>query len=45
MPAAGPCSTLDLQACVLWVDHLRERKTGPCFPLTVLACGTLRLRR
>jgi hypothetical protein len=21
------------------VDHVRERKTGPCFPLTVLACG------
>ena len=25
---------------MLWVDHLRERKTGPCFPLTVLVCET-----
>jgi hypothetical protein len=24
----------------LSVDHLRERKTGPCFPLTVLRCRT-----
>ncbi len=40
MPKVGPCSSRDREACVLWVDHLRERKTGPCFPLTVLACGT-----
>ena len=25
---------------MVWVDHVRERKTGPCFPLTVLVCGT-----
>lgn len=25
---------------MLGVDHLRERKTGPCFPLTVLVCET-----
>jgi len=27
-------------ACVLRVHHHRERKTGPCFPLTVLICHT-----
>jgi len=27
------------EACDLVVDHLRDRKTGPCFPLTVLRCG------
>jgi hypothetical protein len=26
------------EGCDLVVDHLRERKTGPCFPLTVLRC-------
>jgi hypothetical protein len=25
--------------CRLWVDHHRARKTGPCFPLTVMRCG------
>lgn len=40
MPEVGPCSSRDQEACVLWVDHLRERKTGPCFPLTVLVCRT-----
>jgi hypothetical protein len=25
--------------CRLWVDHRRARKTGPCFPLTVVHCG------
>lgn len=25
--------------CTLWVDHYRERKTGPCFPLAVARCG------
>jgi hypothetical protein len=40
MPEVGPCSWRDREACVLWVDHLRERKTGPCFPLTVVICRT-----
>ena len=40
LPEVGPCSSRDQEACVLWVDHLRERKTGPSFPLTVLVCGT-----
>ena len=39
-PDAGSCHVEGGKACVLWVDHLRERKTGPCIPLTVLACGT-----
>lgn len=34
----GVCFTRDQVACVLGVHHVRERKTGPCFPLTVLRC-------
>ncbi len=40
IPEVGPCASRDREACVVWVDHVRERKTGPCFPLTVLVCGT-----
>ncbi len=40
LPAVGPCSWRDREACALEVDHVRERKTGPCFPLTVLVCET-----
>lgn len=40
IPDRGPCCVRGGGACVLRVDHLRERKTGPCFPLTVLACQT-----
>jgi hypothetical protein len=40
LPKVGPCSSRDRAACALGVDHVRERKTGPCFPLTVLVCET-----
>lgn len=40
MPEAGPCAERDGRACQVWVDHVRERSTGPRFPLTVAACGT-----
>lgn len=40
MPKVGACFALDGVACVLWVHHMRERKTGPCFPVTVVECGT-----
>lgn len=40
LPEVGPCSWRDREACALGVDHVRERKTGPCFPLTVLVCET-----
>ena len=26
------------QTCCLFVDHYRDRKTGPCFPLAVVGC-------
>lgn len=39
LPARGPCGELDGGPCRLWIDHRRERKTGPEFPLTVLRCG------
>lgn len=28
------------EPCLVRVDHLRPRKTGPCFPLTVACCDT-----
>lgn len=40
MPAAGPCAERDRLTCLVWVDHVRARSTGPCFPLTVATCGT-----
>lgn len=39
LPTHGPCGELDPRPCRLWIDHRRERKTGPEFPLTVLRCG------
>ena len=39
-PDAGSCHVEGGEACVLWVDHLRERKTEPCIALTVFECGT-----
>jgi len=39
LPLQGPCGELDNRPCRLWIDHRRERKTGPEFPLTVLRCG------
>ena len=28
------------QTCAIFVDHLRERKAGPCHPLAVVGCRT-----
>lgn len=41
MPRDGPCREPGA-ACRLYVHHLRERSTGPCFPLTVVRCVTHR---
>lgn len=40
VPSSGPCREEDGQACRIKPHHLRDRKTGPCFPLTVLHCKT-----
>lgn len=37
IPVRGWCSEPGVD-CVLEVDHVRPRKTGPCFPLTVMNC-------
>ena len=39
LPLDGPCR-LAGGACRLRVHHVRERSTGPCFPLTVVRCET-----
>jgi hypothetical protein len=39
MPSSCIFATSDGKACRLTVDHLRKRKTGPCFPLTVVRCA------
>jgi len=39
MPSSCIFAQSDGKACRLTVDHLRERKTGPCFPLTVVRCA------
>ena len=28
------------QTCAIFVDHYRERKTGPCYPVAVVGCRT-----
>lgn len=38
LPDEGPCRERSSAPCRLAVDHTRCRKTGPCFPLTVLRC-------
>lgn len=42
IPDVGPCGAATGEACRLAVDHRRQRKTGPCFPLTVMHCRTHR---
>jgi len=37
-PSCCPCWTSGGEGCDLVVSHVRDRKTGPCFPLTVLYC-------
>ncbi|MCP4041917.1 MAG: hypothetical protein GY731_08160, partial [Gammaproteobacteria bacterium] len=38
IPDICPIGVEDGQLCRLFLDHLRPRKTGPCFPLTVVRC-------
>lgn len=40
MPSEGPCRGQDGEPCRLCVDHIRERKTGPEYGLTVVRCKT-----
>ncbi len=42
VPTEGPCTGQDTQPCRVVVDHFRERKTGPEYPLTVVRCLTHR---
>lgn len=39
MPSSCPQHEAGGAPCCLWVDHRRERKTGPLFALTVVRCG------
>ncbi len=39
-PDACPLEEKDGRPCRLSTDHRRERKTGPCFPLSVMRCCT-----
>ncbi len=36
MPSAGPCQQWDDRACEICVNHDRDRKTGPGFPIRVV---------
>ena len=40
IPSKGPCGIDSSESCHLCVDHWRERKTGPCFPILVMRCLT-----
>ena len=40
IPDTCPLGVKDGRPCRLFFDHWRLRKTGPCFPLTVLRCRT-----
>lgn len=40
IPDSCPEGYKDEKICRITVDHLRDRKTGPCFPLTVVKCHT-----
>src|ERR1700681_2138751 len=39
MPSICPRHEAGDAPCCLWVDHHRDRKTGPLFALTVVHCG------
>jgi len=39
-PLKGPCGGDDDCSCHIAIHHIRERKTGPCFPLTIIQCKT-----
>jgi len=36
LPTTGPCHEWDGRACRICVDHERDRKTGPGFPIRVV---------
>jgi hypothetical protein len=38
VPLECPSSSEDPRPCAVRLDHYRERKTGPCFPLAVARC-------
>lgn len=40
IPSTGPCREEDGRPCRIEPHHLRDRKTGPCIPLTVVQCKT-----
>jgi hypothetical protein len=40
LPDFGPCHNWDQRPCNLGIDHYRDRKTGPCFPILVIRCST-----
>jgi hypothetical protein len=40
LPDLGPCHNWDQRPCNLGIDHYRDRKTGPCFPILVIHCST-----
>ena len=40
LPIFGPCHHWDQRPCKLGIDHYRDRKTGPCFPILVIRCST-----
>ncbi len=39
-PDTCPLGIKDGRPCRLFLDHRRSRKTGPCFPLSVMRCRT-----
>ncbi len=39
-PETCPLGVKDGRPCRLFLDHWRLRKTGPCFPLSVMRCRT-----
>ena len=40
LPTEGVCRGFDEEPCRIRYHHSRERRTGPCFPLTVVRCST-----
>jgi len=40
LPDLGPCQHWDQRPCKLCIDHYRNRKSGPCFPISVIRCST-----
>lgn len=42
LPLACVVEDASADVCRIGVDHRRERKTGPCFPVVVLTCHTHR---